>query len=294
MRVLSRHKGFSLAEVVLAIGTLAIGMLFVAGVFPVALSFSVLSNERTVAALAADEAFAKINVFAVGEYIDSTGGGYYENDDVVMAAIDHDNYLNFNDPNCFPAVEFLKVEEFDYPSTDPYETTDGSKISKQYCWSAICKRIQVGAASDPNDDLVDVTVFVCRRTPGASYHKADSEGNIIGNDSPRPMPVKVILESDAGLGVRELKINAAYDVSLVNEGATLIDDETGKVARVLKRYALDTDGDGPSQGYRQDVVKLDSDWGGPSVDFWVVPGPINGGRNPVIGVFQKQMSFVYD
>jgi len=60
-----RHRGFSLTEVLLAVGTLAVAMLFIAGTFLVAVHFAMVTTERTTAALAADEAFAKIRLYGV-------------------------------------------------------------------------------------------------------------------------------------------------------------------------------------------------------------------------------------
>ena len=61
------NKGFSLTECLLAIGILAVGMLFIAGVFPVGIHFTTVATERTIAAVVADEAFAKIRLYALGE-----------------------------------------------------------------------------------------------------------------------------------------------------------------------------------------------------------------------------------
>jgi prepilin-type N-terminal cleavage/methylation domain-containing protein len=57
-----KNNGFSLMEMLLSIGVLSVGMIFIAGVFPVAIHFSTVSTERTIAAVVADEAFAKIKI----------------------------------------------------------------------------------------------------------------------------------------------------------------------------------------------------------------------------------------
>jgi prepilin-type N-terminal cleavage/methylation domain-containing protein len=54
-----RHNGFSLTEVLLATGVLAIGLVMIAMVFPVGVKLTSTATERTVAATAANEAFAK-------------------------------------------------------------------------------------------------------------------------------------------------------------------------------------------------------------------------------------------
>ena len=41
MRSNRLHKGFSLAEVLMAVGVLAVGMMFIAGSFPVGIHFAI-------------------------------------------------------------------------------------------------------------------------------------------------------------------------------------------------------------------------------------------------------------
>ena len=62
-----------------------------------------------------------------------------------------------------------------------------------------------------------------------------------------------------------------------------MDNATGHIYRVLERYSA------PS-----DVVLLDRDWdaGPPNpTAVWVIPPPVNGGRYPCVGVFQKIIRF---
>ena len=60
-----RCDGFSLTEVLLAVATLTIGMAFVSGTFVAGVFLSTISSERTMAAVVADEAFAKIRLFGI-------------------------------------------------------------------------------------------------------------------------------------------------------------------------------------------------------------------------------------
>jgi prepilin-type N-terminal cleavage/methylation domain-containing protein len=119
----TRH-GFSLTEVLLAVGILAVGMLFIAGVFPVSIHLTMVATERTIAATVADEAFAKIKLYGV-----------------VPAGLSYINQIPFA-PAAVPSGEYA------YPSTD-------DPNSKQYWWAAICRRVDI------ND--VQVTVFVSRK-----------------------------------------------------------------------------------------------------------------------------------
>ena len=57
------REGFSLTEVLIAVGLLAVGMLFIAGAFPVSIHFTTVATERTIAPIVADEAFAKCRLY---------------------------------------------------------------------------------------------------------------------------------------------------------------------------------------------------------------------------------------
>jgi hypothetical protein len=67
MKLALKKEGFSLTEVLLAVATLAISMTFVGGTFIVGIHLSTVSTERTIAAVVADEAFAKIRIYGVNQ-----------------------------------------------------------------------------------------------------------------------------------------------------------------------------------------------------------------------------------
>jgi prepilin-type N-terminal cleavage/methylation domain-containing protein len=120
-------RGFSLTEVILAVGILAVGMLFIAGVFPVSIHFTIAATERTIAPIVADEAFAKIKLYGI-----------------------YDPNVIYNTQTYYEKAAPVPISgtEFAYPST-----TDPNP--KRYWWSAICRRV------GPSD--VQVTVFVSRK-----------------------------------------------------------------------------------------------------------------------------------
>ena len=128
-------RGFSLTELLFALGVLSIGMVFVAGVFPAGVMFTMQSSERTIATVVAEEAFAKVRLYR----IDSL------NPQLVV-----DQQVNFNDITVIPPYEFEYPTSFD---VDP--------VDKNYYWSALCRPLTL----DPNipNSPVQVTVFVCRR-----------------------------------------------------------------------------------------------------------------------------------
>lgn len=259
-----QKKGFSLTEVLLAIGTLAIGMLFIAGVFPVGIHFTTIATERTIAAVAADEAFAKIKLY----------GNYIELGDL------KDNELTvFNKNVLLPGID-IEDDEFTYPSN---ENADISQ--KQYCWSALCRLTEEYNPSNNPNPPVQVTVFVCRKT-GAGLRYPEDDLDVPKYDWPRPAIVGVEYAGERNrLRIRS-RPGASDDKRFINDGYTIVDDETGRIYRVLERYkALD-----------DDIILLDRDWdqsdpGGQPERVWVIPPPAGGGRYPRIAVYQKVIKF---
>ena len=137
MNFAHRQKGFSLTEVLLAVGTLAIGMSFVGGTFLVGVHLSTVATERTVAASVADEAFAKIQLYGINT---STTGTVPQDQ----------QYLYANSTS-------MPVEEFAYPSTK-------IKADKQYYWSALYRPLE----SSVMDNTTQVTVFISRKVGSGS------------------------------------------------------------------------------------------------------------------------------
>ena len=245
--------GFSLTEVLLAVGILAVGMLFIAGTFLVGIHFSTIATEQTIAAVASDEAFAKIKLYGV----------------------------NLNDPNWlvgnlrpFEAVKLnpISPDEFAYPSTN-------TVAEKQYYWSALCRRV----APDPNR-LVQVTVFVCRKAGVGTKYRNPSDPFDLNASLFYPVPVKVEVSPVVGIGnENKLLIDVFDKETFINDGYTIVDDQTGQIYRVLQRI----DRDQPDK----DIIELDKPWqtqiGVPvTPSVWVVPPPFGGGRNPCIVVYQ--------
>ncbi len=194
MKKIRRHNGFSLTEVLLAVGTLAIGMIFIGGTFMTGIHFSTIATERTVAAAATDEAFAKIKLFGV----------------------------NLTDPNLatdkltpLEMISPIAANEFAYPST-----TGSSE--KQYYWSALCRPIYPGDANR----LVQVTVLVSRKVGSGTVYPG-------GASRPIPVQVGVSTVSGAG-NENKLVINTPAEQAYINSGYTIADNRTGMLYRVLQ------------------------------------------------------------
>ncbi len=197
MRNKQRHRGFSLTEVLLAVGTLAVGMIFISGTFLTGIHLTAIATERTVAAVAADEAFAKVRLYG----IDPT-----------------DPNLMSNQATRFDALNPIAPSEFAYPSTKTLTT-------KQFYWSALCRL----AASDPTNRLVQVTVFVSRKVGAATTYPG-------GTLRPVPVPVAVSVVTGVGNESR-LTITNPAEQTFINGGGTIVDSQTGLIYRVLQRDA---------------------------------------------------------
>ncbi len=260
-----KHRGFSLTEVLLSVGVFSIGMIFIAGVFPVAIHFTTIATERTLAAVVADEAFAKIKLYGIDF-----------NSPPLPA--DSNTCVNFNDVSYFP----LNPGEFAYPSDPNIDI-----LKKQYYWSALCRRV------DLSNSLVQVTVFVSRKTGASREYWCQNSADpnfLITVAEPVPIPVNV----SQAASLDELWINDFYpgidEKSFINDGYTIVDGETGQFYRVLERYADDP---GTPAVSEDEIILLDRVWQGSALPgwVWVVPSPANGGRYPCKAVYQKVISF---
>jgi hypothetical protein len=236
-----KNSGFSLTEVLLAVGTFAIGMIFISGTFLTGIYFATIATERTIAAIAADEAFAKIKLYGVS----------LTNPNLVVDRL-----------TSFEVLNPIAVDEFAYPSTKRL-------ARKQYYWSALCRQVD----SNPTNRLVQVTVFISRKVGNRSTYPGGAV---------RPVPVEVGVSTVTGVGnENKLTINVPGEEIFINGGRTIVDNQTGRLYRVLQR-----DADAPN------IIVLDRVWqGGLNDSVWVVPPPLGGGKYPCIAIYQKVIRF---
>lgn len=248
-------------ETLLAVGTLAIGMVFVAGTFLASVYFSAVSTEQTISTVVADEAFAKIRLYGL---------------DPNHASLKTDGHVPYEQ------LVTLPTDEHFYPSM----STD---IDKQYCWTALCRRM--GADSQ----LVQVTVMVSRRTGSATRYWARTPGTawpaVSRVDSPRPLRVNLVQATGSTVvgevAIRDAVADDGIDEHMfVSDGATLVDDGTGEIYRVFERYAQ-----------APERIRLDRPWTGADLASatgawaWVVPRPPTGGRDPLVAIYQRVLKF---
>lgn len=268
----------------MAAGILAVGLLLVAGIFPVGIHLTAVSTETSTAAVIADEAFAKIRIYDVNhidddwpEDIDDPNVGddfekgvyFYQ----VMARADDLQLENSIEENALPTI-------FLYPSDhDP-------NADRSYCWSAIMRRI------DPNDyTRIQATVFVSRRINAALEYETESGtwpedmpeeyGEAEVDFSRWPQPILLTIDADDGENIIKATIeNAGSDDEqvFITKDTILMDNETGKIYSVTD--IIERDGSDLT-------IRLNKKWQGDSDDVWLVPPPIGGGRCPCIAVYQR-------
>ena len=239
----------------MAVAIMATGMIFVGGVFPVAIRFSTIATERTTAAIVADEAFAKIKLITISHGIKASDFNY-------AAMLSFEDVVNAKRAIQQPPLGKIDVDEFMYPSTTVNRP-------KKYSWAALCSRV----IGDTNS--VQVTVFVCSKT---TENYRDPIAPLTDTvTTPQPVPVTI----KEGSNNSEIWIDNSAEDSFINDGYTVV-DELGNLYRVLERD-VDT-------GY---LVTLEKGWRGvdlssvPTGTVWTVPPPVNGGKGPCLAVYQK-------
>lgn len=197
----------------MAAAILSLAMVMIAITFPLAISLTTVATERSIAAVAADEAFAKIRLFS-------------------LSPITEPNWPT--DPNV-ECVDFRDVSAY---TMDPNEFRYPSVLSQDpmYHWSAICRLV------DRNQRLFQVTVFVSRKRG----LRLTYPGTI---NSKWPSPAEVVV-AHVSSRPRRLQIS---NPDYINDDYTIVDDETGEIYRVLERdpevtdeIVLDRDWENPS------------------------------------------------
>jgi len=274
--------GFSLTEMLIATGIMAVGLVLVATIFPVGVKLTGLSAERSIAAVAADEAFAKVRLYGLRDF------QYWPVADANDMCTDFMFTSDWGDLDGDGEMDDLALDwsEFLYPSTVVPVTED-----QKYHWSALCRRV--------GDKDVQVTVFVTRRTfAGTNYYGYPYNGtSFVPNQTESwPSPVRVSITFDDTTVGKEKILYLADDAyylatdaqSFFNEGYTVVDDYTGKIYRILEKKKDNGD-------EVLDLVLYD-EWQPDADDptdgaIWVVPPGVGSSRYPCVGVFQRVLHF---
>ncbi len=241
----------------MAVGILAVGIMLVATVFPAAIYLTTVAAEKTMAAVIADGAFAKMKLFGIA----------YDNNDISPG-----------DPFFVYSVRMIKKNKID-PNEFIYQVS-GSPA--QYSWDAVCNKFN----DDPCDMRYIVKLFVARKTNLSLDYIAEVGPPVVFLNWPTPISVRV--ESDPNLSKRQLKISWSVFSQTINPppSTVVVDADSGRLFRIVKRdndiLTLDRD--------------WDSDLNPPNT-IWFMPCGLTAahdkfvGKNPDIDVYQEIIDF---
>lgn len=211
----------------IATGIMAIGLVLVSLIFPVAVKLTTMSTERSIATVVADEAFAKIRLYGLRDFPDwpsailnpisgnpdpnapydfcdgflfITNGNLDPGSDGDWGTAD-DEFLWLGDDQAVGGtgddLDFLDddqifLNESLYPS-------DVTETDRKYSWSALCRRA--------GDKDVQVTVFVSRKTfPGIRYYGFFHD-RTADPDNPKPV------YDDTSIRSVPVRANVRYNVN---------------------------------------------------------------------------------
>lgn len=265
----SLQKAFTLTEVLMAAGILAIGFMLIATIFPVGLKLTTMATERTVAGVVLDEAVAKIKIF---------------DPNMVRLPVNRTVYFNHDTSDGYNRLYNRLGEARAVCFVNFYPSTDINIDDHRYSWWALLRRISV--------DTAQVTIFVSRRTGTASQYPEPfinlndpcDYGTV--NDGQYidwPVPVRVEVTNPAGSDPDMLRIENDTEFSFINKGTEIMDDENGYIYTVLGR-----------SGTGNNEIELDRDWfdeNGGGTYMWVVPPAAGAAQSPCITVFQTTITF---
>jgi hypothetical protein len=300
-----RHHGFSLTEVLLAAGILVVGFLLICGTLPVGIHLTTKGTERSIGAVVADEAFAKVRLFGIQPVEDWPAPASAAQGMPVDPNVMHVDYWDITRKDKITNAKIIALDEFAYPSTDIRPDT------KKYYWSAILRHCpdEFGVlpnAPDPLDaDVYYVTVFVSRG-PGAGvkYPVFDRSGRLpIQSPFPRPVLIKVDAydpDQDPATPLPPMwdqiwPLTNPNDpdrpLDAITEDSILVDDRTGQIMRVLeRRNRIGGQVNDPPVILRLDGMVFDTQIAQPR-HVWVVPPAVGGGRYPGVAVYQRMVKF---
>ena len=263
----------------IATGIMAIGLVMVATIFPVGVKLTSMSTERTIGAVVADEAFAKIQLY-----------GLQANWRITVSSVACSDYqyiakgIGLGGDDLWWTADDVNTGEFQYPSAVMASDEPG-----HYHWSALCRKVA------GSDNEVQVTVFVTRKVAAASKYRAWDPNAFdvdLPSDWPKPVPVNVSFNPASPKQL--LIVNGPGSLVLndsryfFDDGYTIVDNYSGRIYRVLEvKDAIGSDS-------LPDTLVLQQDWednGLTNETIWVVPPAVGSDRYPCVRVYQKVLRF---
>ena len=282
-----KNKGFSLTEVLLAAGILAVGFMLVATTFPVGIKLTTIATERTISAVAADEALAKMNIYGVDPNVLLYNNLRPFAGNVLVSS----RYTALASVLTPQQIEELLVNESLYPSTEP---ADLNAEPQKYHWSALLK-LKSGTV-----DTAQAVVFVSRKA-GAGVRYPDPIAPELADPADPattlewPAPIEITREDDLAdpTSIKEIIINTADEqlakfISDDSVIAFLVDIDPDPInvrweielRQVLRREkVVDT------EAYLRKLVLSEAvDETQLGMTFWVIPVGLSSSRNPCVTV----------
>jgi len=284
----SLQKGFSLSEVLLAAGILAIGFMLIAAIFPVGVRLTTISAERTISSIVLKEARSKLNLFQANPAFFPASGFRYFNRDALTTQARVLLYDKFRDLGVADDIVILngRVDNYLYEQS-LYPSLDEGVEEAKYNWQAVCRYV--------DDDSIRAVIFVNRKAGDVSrFPQPETDpsepdyGYAVPVTGPvislRPMPVKVDLIRRGDL-LYEMEIDTAADWYIV-EGSKLLRNSNGAIINVTEKEGAEVTID---YLIHTDDIAI-NDTANPLV-AWVVPPAYGSGRDPCVGVYPRQINY---
>ncbi|AQT68527.1 Tfp pilus assembly protein PilV [Anaerohalosphaera lusitana] len=283
-----KNKGFSLLEVMIAAGILAVGFMLIVAMWPAAIKLTAMSTERTIGAVAADEAAVKMPLYGVAnvdqETVDNANIRYQavaasdkyayivpnDVDGTLVTTGVNDVYVDLVDVTGWPWDPLAKDGEgndiWDFSNETAYPSTETFDGPKHYHWSALCKYNDDVDNFAVTDRTFDAVVFVCRLgIENKVYPYVNVSGNLITSPLPRPMRVFVDYKIQGGL-ITGFEVSwltssdLSYDkkenlklAKFMTENVSVVDDRAGRLL-AISNIEITESADDKSDAVKGDVL----------------------------------------
>lgn len=316
-----RHKqlGFSLAEIMVAIGILGIGLILVAASFPVGMDQHRRMTEKTMARTIANNAKMMLADNIEVEYFNATGSEtYFDPVPLHNFTMDGDGSwtsgtgdYDVNDSELFAPTNQFPLDFLDrvYPLPkatlgDTWQMRRNHRFNlakrSRYGWCAVWRATGTGTmlANDVEKWQREVVIFVTRKAEqDAGFYPTQDINTSPDSDLAQPDPVDVDVHQSSLTYAPDpdsdsLRVSNSGGFDLLSEGGFIVDAAHGGVYKIV---ALRD----PSLGGKN--IRLDRQIVDPEGSVvkpfkatnhaYVVPPPRGIDDQPVIGVYKYTINF---